>query len=58
MKPLKQQLSITLDEDIILEIRALAEADDRPLSQYVNMILKKYLAEIHKKEAAASAKNI
>lgn len=49
MKPLKQPVSITLDEDIILEIRALAEEDDRSLSQYINMILKQYLNEAKKK---------
>ena len=48
MKPKKQQLSITLDEDIILEIKVLAEADDRSLSQYLNIILKKYLTELKK----------
>lgn len=45
MKPLKRQLSMTLDEDIILEIKALAERDDRSFSQYVNMVLKRYLEE-------------
>jgi len=49
MKPLKQQLSVTLDEDLVLEIKALAEADDRSFSQYVNMILKKYLTELQEK---------
>ena len=49
MKPLKQQLSVTLDEDLVLEIKAPAEADDRSFSQYVNMILKKYLTELQEK---------
>lgn len=46
MKPKKQRRSLTLDDDIILEIEALAEADERSFSQYVNMILKRYLIEL------------
>lgn len=45
MKPLKDKVSITLDQNIILEIKGLAEEDDRSFSQYINMILKSYLAE-------------
>ena len=44
-KPLKTKVSITLDEDVIRKIRILAEADDRNFSQYINMVLKKHLAE-------------
>lgn len=43
MKPLKTKISITLDENIVQEIRKLAEDDDRSFSQYINMILKEYL---------------
>lgn len=43
MKPLKEKISITIDEDILAEIKKLAEADDRSLSQYINMVLKKHL---------------
>lgn len=43
MKPLKNKVSITLDEDIIEKLRLLAEEDDRSLSQYINIVLKKYL---------------
>lgn len=49
IKSKKQRRSLTLDNDIILEIEALAEADERSFSQYVNMILKRYLAELQKK---------
>ena len=34
MKPLKKKLSITIDEDIVIEIRELDEKDDRSVSQY------------------------
>ena len=35
MKPLKIKVSITLDLEIIDEIKVLAEEDDRSFSQYV-----------------------
>ena len=40
LKPLKEKISITIDSDIIEKIRALAEEDDRSLSQYINIVLK------------------
>ncbi len=43
MKPLKSKVSITLDAEIIDEIKALAEQDDRSFSQYVNLVLREYL---------------
>ncbi len=51
MKPLKSKVSITLDSDIIEQLKQLAEKDDRSFSQYINMVLKEYLTEkIQKKE--------
>lgn len=49
MKPLKKSISITLDEDIIEKIRELAEESDRSFSQYVNLVLKKYLMSKNQK---------
>ena len=46
MKPLKQKVSITLDTDVISEIKSVAERDDRSFSQYVNLVLRKYLEDI------------
>lgn len=43
MKPLKSKVSITLDDEVINEIKKLAENDDRSFSQYVNLILRDYL---------------
>ena len=43
MKPLKNKVSITLDEDVIERIKQLAESDDSSFSQYINMVLKDYL---------------
>lgn len=45
MKPLKTKVSITLDTEIVDRIRTLAEEDDRSFSQYVNLVLKKFLYE-------------
>lgn len=43
MKPLKYKVSITLDEDILIEIRKLAEIDERNVSQYINKVLRKHI---------------
>ena len=51
MKPLKEKVSITLDTDIIADIRVLAEEDDRSFSQYVNLVLKEYLIRLQKDTA-------
>ena len=48
MKPLKEKISITVDSDILEKIRCKAEEDERSLSQYINMILKKHLKNIDK----------
>lgn len=46
MKPLKDKISITLDNDLLEKIREKAEADDRSLSQYINIVLKKHLESL------------
>lgn len=43
MRPLKERISITLDNDLLEKIRQKAELDDRSLSQYINIVLKKHL---------------
>jgi len=43
MRPLKQKISITIDEDILEKVKSLAENNDRSLSQYINLILKEHL---------------
>lgn len=44
LKPIKEKVSITLDWDVIEKIKKLAEDDDRSFSQYINIVLKEYLA--------------
>lgn len=46
MKPLKEQISITVDSDILEKARELAEMDDRSLSQFINIALKEYVKKI------------
>lgn len=48
MKPLKERISITIDSTLVAQLRKAAEEDDRPLSQYINNILKKHIEEIKK----------
>ena len=45
MKPLKEKISITIDSDVLDMIKKQAERDDRSLSQYINLILKKHLKD-------------
>lgn len=47
MKPLKEKISITLDGDLLEELKKLAEKDDRSLSRYINFILKKYIENLN-----------
>ena len=43
MKPLKEKVSITLDWNVIEQVKKLAEHDDRSFSQYINLVLKEHL---------------
>lgn len=47
MRPLKEKISITIDWDLLAQLRQRAEQDDRSLSQYINLLLKAQL-EIEK----------
>ncbi len=55
MRPLKEKISITIDSDILEKIKEEAEYDDRSLSQYINLVLKKHLSEISGKTAKDSS---
>ena len=47
---IKNKVSITLDIDLVEQLKGLAEADDRSFSQYVNLCLKECLAsKVNKK---------
>ena len=42
MKPLKDKISITVDQDILERARKEADDEDRSLSQYINLVLKEH----------------
>ena len=46
-KPLKTRISLTIDEDIVAELRRLAELSDRSLSQYINLALKEHIKKLN-----------
>jgi hypothetical protein len=50
VKPLKEKISITIDNDLLEKLRERAEEDDRSLSSYINLILKKHIEESEKKK--------
>ena len=50
MKPLKTKISLTLDEEIVERLRAIAEEDDRALSSCINLILRDYLRNLDAKK--------
>lgn len=43
MKPLKEQISITIDSDVLKQLKELADYDARPLSQFINKVLRDYI---------------
>ncbi len=47
MKPLKEKISITIDSDLLEQLKAEAEKDDRSLSQFINLILRKYMKSLN-----------
>ena len=47
-KPLKTQISITIDEPIYKRIKELAEIDDRGVSINNNFVFPKYLTALQK----------
>jgi len=50
MRPLKEKISITIDSDLLEKLRNQAEYDDRSLSQYINLVLKRHLEQLENKE--------
>lgn len=50
LKPLKEKISITIDNDVLAKLKEKAEYDDRSLSQYINLILKRHIKDIEDKK--------
>ena len=51
MRPLKEKVSITLDNDIIKSIKKLSEKDGRSFSQYINLVLREHLDRIQETDS-------
>lgn len=49
LKPLKEKISITIDNDILAKMKEKAEYDDRSLSQYINIVLKQHIKNLEEK---------
>lgn len=58
MKPLKTKVSITLDSDLVDQLKQFAEDDDRSFSQYVNRILKQHVENMNSRETRNSMVDI
>lgn len=56
MRPLKEKVSITLDNDLLEKIKYEAERDDRSVSQYINMVLRRHINRIAQKESGSTKK--
>lgn len=52
MKMQKKQISITLDEAVLKEVRNLAVEADRSLSGYINYVLKMHAEKARRSETA------
>lgn len=50
MRPLKEKISITIDSDLLEKLREKADKDCRPLSQYINLILRRYMEQKEKEK--------
>ncbi len=49
MRPLKDKISITIDNDLLEKARELAEQDDRSLSQFINIAVREFIKAKEKK---------
>jgi len=56
-KPLKQHVSISLDQDVIEKIKLLAEESDRSFSQYINILLKKHIEAKENRQKISDAES-
>lgn len=54
MKSPKIKVSITLDSDLVEMLKVMSKEDDRAFSQYVNFVLRKWVAAHAEKADDAS----
>ena len=50
VKPLKEKISITIDSDLLEKMRKIADEDCRPLSQYINLVLRDHIRELENRK--------
>ncbi len=50
MKPLKTRISITIDDPILEKIKDRAEHQDRSVSSYINLVMKKHFEQLEKNQ--------
>ena len=50
MQPLKERICITIDSDLLEKLREKADEDCRPLSRYINLVLRKHVEQEEKKQ--------
>lgn len=55
MRPLKEKISISIDSDLLEKLREKADEDCRPLSQYINLILRRYMEQKEKRKSRSKA---
>ena len=46
---MKTKISVTLDDPVLEQVKQLAEAEDRSLSSYINLVLKAHLEQREKR---------
>lgn len=49
-RPLKVNISITLDEPLVRELRRLSDGSFRSLSQYINLVLYEHIVALERKK--------
>lgn len=50
MKPKKKTISISLDDPLLEKIKERAELQDRSVSSYINLVMKKHFEQLDKKQ--------
>ena len=50
MKPTKKTISISLDYPILEKVKRLAEYEDRSVSSYINLVLRKHWEQLEEKQ--------
>lgn len=50
MKPKKKTISISLDDPLLEKIKERAELQDRSVSNYINLVMKKHFEQLDKKQ--------